>query len=234
MRVNVYLNIVHGQSQFHGIAFLTYIFLLRSSLHRAVSYFFSETEKEVIMLKLSITKPCRRSVEHGYNYSVRSLILMVLESNYTQTVICEREYAGFWKRLGASAIDSIIIVAIIAPILTVVYGKDYWLGESTHNGYLDVLLNYIFPAIAIVLFWVYKSATPGKIYCRIRIIDVRSGKTPTPGQLIGRYLSYYVSLLPLGLGFFWVAFDKRKQGFHDKLSNTAVVVERDQKAPFIT
>ncbi len=38
-----------------------------------------------------------------------------------------------------------------------------------------------------------------------------------------KYLGYYLSAIPLLLGFVWVAFDKRKQGFHDKLAGTFVV-----------
>lgn len=52
------------------------------------------------------------------------------------------------------------------------------------------------------------------------IVDVKTGNAASTGQLIGRYLAYYVSLLPFGLGFIWVAFDERKQGWHDKLAGT--------------
>ena len=55
------------------------------------------------------------------------------------------------------------------------------------------------------------------------IVDEKTGGKPSLGQLIIRYLGYFVSLVPLGLGYFWVAFDKKKQGFHDKLANTVVV-----------
>jgi uncharacterized RDD family membrane protein YckC len=34
-----------------------------------------------------------------------------------------------------------------------------------------------------------------------------------------------LSALPLGLGFVWIAFDRRKQGFHDKIAKTCVVME---------
>jgi uncharacterized RDD family membrane protein YckC len=44
-----------------------------------------------------------------------------------------------------------------------------------------------------------------------------------------RYLGYFVSALPLGLGFFWVAWDKRKQGFHDKLAKTVVIHEDESR-----
>jgi uncharacterized RDD family membrane protein YckC len=36
--------------------------------------------------------------------------------------------------------------------------------------------------------------------------------------LIVRYLGYFVSSIPFGLGLFWVAFDARKQGWHDKMA----------------
>jgi len=43
--------------------------------------------------------------------------------------------------------------------------------------------------------------------------------------LIGRYFGYFLASIPLGLGLLWVAFDKRKQGWHDKLAGTVVIRE---------
>ena len=42
-------------------------------------------------------------------------------------------------------------------------------------------------------------------------------------EAIIRALGYYVSALPFLLGFFWIIWDRRKQGFHDKLANTVVI-----------
>jgi uncharacterized RDD family membrane protein YckC len=56
-----------------------------------------------------------------------------------------------------------------------------------------------------------------------RIVDAQSGQAPSKSQLIGRYLAYYLSLIAFGIGYFWVAFDTRKQGLHDKLAGTVVV-----------
>jgi uncharacterized RDD family membrane protein YckC len=53
--------------------------------------------------------------------------------------------------------------------------------------------------------------------------DAKTLGKPSTGQLIGRYLAYYVSTLPLCLGFLWVAFDKRKQGWHDRIAGTLVI-----------
>jgi uncharacterized RDD family membrane protein YckC len=41
--------------------------------------------------------------------------------------------------------------------------------------------------------------------------------------LVGRYLGYFVSTIPFGLGLFWIGWDKRKQGWHDKLAGTVVI-----------
>jgi len=140
------------------------------------------------------------------------------------------EYAGFWIRTGAAIIDSILAMIIIMPLLTAIYGVSYWESELIFNGSWDVFLNYIFPAIAVVIFWTYKSATPGKMATKLTIVDARTGQHPTTSQFIIRYLGYYVATIPLGLGILWVAFDNRKQGWHDKMANT-VVIRNNQPEP---
>jgi len=135
----------------------------------------------------------------------------------------DQEYAGFWIRVGASLIDSILVLIIIAPILTAVYGKTYWLDQTLVKGFWDFLFSYILPAVAVIIFWIYKSATPGKIATRLTIVDAKTGNKPSTRQFVIRYLGYYVSTLPLLLGFIWVGIDKRKQGFHDKLAGTVVL-----------
>jgi uncharacterized RDD family membrane protein YckC len=135
----------------------------------------------------------------------------------------ELEYVSFWPRVGASLIDTILIGIIIWPILTAFYGESYWTSGGLIAGPMDFLLSWIFPAVAIIIFWVTKQATPGKMAVSAKIVDANTGKLASTGQLIGRYFAYYLALLPLGLGFIWVAFDKRKQGWHDKLAGTVVV-----------
>ena len=133
------------------------------------------------------------------------------------------QYAGFWIRTAASLIDTLLLLILIGPILTAVYGADYWLGDLSTTGAGDLLLNYALPAIAVIVFWIYKSATPGKMILKLRIVDADSGGKPGTGQFIGRYLGYYVSAIPLFLGIIWVGIDQRKQGWHDKLAGTVVI-----------
>lgn len=135
----------------------------------------------------------------------------------------DQEYAGFWIRVGASIIDSILLLIIIVPILSAIYGAEYWEGESFILGGWDILFNYFLPAVVVIVFWSYKSATPGKMIAKIKIVDAKTGEKPSTGQLIGRYLGYYISTIPLLLGIIWVGLDRRKQGWHDKLAGTVVV-----------
>ncbi|MCR9259257.1 MAG: RDD family protein [Pseudomonadaceae bacterium] len=139
----------------------------------------------------------------------------------------ESKYAGFWIRTAASTIDTLLILAIIAPILTAIYGTDYWLSESASQGVWDLLISYFFPAAAVIVFWVYKSATPGKMLLKLEVVDANTGGKPSTAKFIGRYLGYYLAAIPLMLGIFWVGFDKRKQGWHDKLAGTLVVKNSD-------
>lgn len=138
----------------------------------------------------------------------------------------EQEYAGFWIRTGAAIIDSILMLIIIMPLLTVIYGADYWQSAVFVQGFWDVLLNYILPAIAVIIFWVYRSATPGKMLTKLTIVDANTGGKPSARQFIVRYLGYYVSMIPLFLGIIWVGIDKRKQGWHDKLAGTVVIRDK--------
>ena len=137
------------------------------------------------------------------------------------------EYVGFWARVGAAIIDTILMMVIVAPLLTYFYGGEYWVRTgSLIAGPADLLLNWILPAIAVILFWIYRQATPGKMAISAKIVDATSLGKPSTGQLVIRYLGYYVSIIPLMLGILWVGFDARKQGWHDKLAGTLVVRSR--------
>ncbi len=133
------------------------------------------------------------------------------------------EYVGFWARLGASLIDTILMALILFPLLTAIYGTGYWESPEPVQGPVDFLLSWILPAVAVIAFWVARQATPGKMLIKARIVDAETGEPIGTGKAIARYFAYLVSTLPFCLGYLWVAFDKRKQGWHDKLAGTVVV-----------
>ncbi|VUD62894.1 hypothetical protein TDB9533_03133 [Thalassocella blandensis] len=144
-------------------------------------------------------------------------------SDLEQTSEQQYEYAGFWIRVVASIIDTLIVMFITIPLLLLVYGKSYWMSESFVNGPVDFIVSYVFPAVAVILFWIYKSATPGKMILNLKVVDAKDFSTLKVSKAIIRYVGYYVSVIPLMLGLIWVGIDKKKQGFHDKMAGSVVI-----------
>ncbi|TMG76536.1 MAG: RDD family protein [Betaproteobacteria bacterium] len=137
-------------------------------------------------------------------------------------------YVGFWKRLLAFFIDTLILVVFFVTIAIAVYGRRYvQLASEGQTLLFDVLVQVVLPAVAAILFWRFRGATPGKMLVSAKIVDAATLGAPSTGKLIGRYFAYLVSSIFM-LGFIWIAFDKRKQGWHDKLAGTVVIEVEDE------
>ena len=140
-------------------------------------------------------------------------------------ILENQEYAGFWVRVGAAIVDTIIIAVITIPLLIAIYGKEYFEMEPTTivAGPADFLISWVFPLVAVIWFWMKLQATPGKMAISAKVVDANTGKSLTLGQSLWRYVGYILATIPLGFGLIWVAFDSKKQGWHDKLANTVVI-----------
>ena len=139
----------------------------------------------------------------------------------------EPTYVGFWPRLGATLVDTVMLLIVIAPIAVAIYGVDAYLHSTTlFLGPADLLIQLLVPAALVIAFWIYRKATPGKMVIHAKIVDATTLAAPSKKQLIIRYIGYYISILPLFAGYAMIAFDAKKQGLHDKLARTVVI--RDQ------
>lgn len=114
------------------------------------------------------------------------------------------EYVGFWPRVGAAIIDTLLTCLITIPLVVGIYGWKYFESEKFVQGPADFLITWMFPAIAVILFWLRSQATPGKMAVSAVVVDANTGNPISVGQAIGRYLAYFVSIIPLCLGIFWV------------------------------
>lgn len=127
-------------------------------------------------------------------------------------------YAGFWIRALAMIIDGIILSGI---------GYAFW-GEavaqvSSEGAYIQYAgWKGLIPVIYAVAFWMWLAATPGKLALGLKIIPAH-GTRLTWKHTILRALFYFVSAAVFFLGFIWIAFDSKKQGWHDKIAGTYVV-----------
>lgn len=127
-------------------------------------------------------------------------------------------YAGFWIRVAAAALDTLFFMALLGPVSFSLAGN-----LTPGAKAVSVVVEWVVPAVVTLLFWHYRGATPGKLALGLRIVDVNTGGAPRTTHLVNRYLGYFVSFLVVGLGFLWVAWDKRKQGWHDLFADTAVI-----------
>ncbi|HTQ77583.1 MAG TPA: RDD family protein [Burkholderiales bacterium] len=147
-------------------------------------------------------------------------------------------YAGFWVRLLASLIDIVILLVLLTPLSLALSGpaltaavdpaalQDPAALERALGGMSGLVWNLVVNVVMLALvvwFWRAKLGTPGKMVLKLRVVDAVTFKPLSTGQCVGRALAYLVSTIPLGLGFLWIAFDPRKQGWHDKLVGSVVI-----------
>lgn len=143
----------------------------------------------------------------------------------------EFEYVGFWLRLWASVLDSLLLMAILVPLVLTVFGWNHFITAIHLGGTADFLVSWFLPAVLILAIWTAGNRTPGKRAISAVVLDERTSSPPSLQQHIGRYLGYFLAVIPLGLGLVWVAFDPKKQGWHDKLAGTIVVRTRKKQLP---
>jgi uncharacterized RDD family membrane protein YckC len=118
--------------------------------------------------------------------------------------------AGFWIRIAALAIDTILIGVVL---------------ERLHH---PVNLELIALAAYGAVMWKLKSSTIGGIICGLKVVRL-DGREMDWATAIVRALSCFLSLVVAGLGFFWIAVDREKQSWHDKIAGTVVI--RATKSP---
>ena len=157
---------------------------------------------------------------------------MVGEKDTEQEVIA-LECAGFWRRLGAYFIDSAILAipawfSLSSWKFGILYfwSIEEWVDVPEYLAFPPFFVSELLPLLTgiayFIIFWIWRGQTPGKIVLGIKIIRC-NGMEITWWQAPLRFLGYIVSLVLAGLGFIWIVFDSRKQGFHDKFADTCVV-----------
>jgi uncharacterized RDD family membrane protein YckC len=95
----------------------------------------------------------------------------------------EFNYVGFWPRVGAAIIDSIVFVPILGVLLWMVYGSAYFSEANTDHvaGPLELIILYVLPAVVTVALWLKLHATPGKMVIQAEVVDAASGNPMRTG-----------------------------------------------------
>lgn len=134
-------------------------------------------------------------------------------------------YLGFGRRVLASIIDTILQMLILMPIV-ILFFPHLLSANLINEPKLLAELQWLFLAILtpfLLVFWQSSQSTLGKMVFHSKIVDATTGGKPSVKQFALRFLGYMVVSFTLGIGFIWILFDARKQGWHDKMANTVVV-----------
>jgi uncharacterized RDD family membrane protein YckC len=115
--------------------------------------------------------------------------------------ILSHPHAGFWERMGAGFLDVVLICVLAA-----------WVGPFA-------------PIVALAYFagmWTWKQTTIGGIVLGLKVARLDGGPISFAVALV-RALAAGFSIFVLFLGFLWIAWDRDKQGWHDKIAGTVVL-----------
>ena len=157
-----------------------------------------------------------------------------------QSYAGQTTYAGFWIRVAARLLDSVIVgiplTVIIVVFLTAAGVFSSTAGNADNQSARGVsaalfggafLLVYLLVIVITFGYWIYFWGKTGETLAmrllRLRVIDANTGAPIGYGRAALRLLMTFINTWACYLGWIWVAFDPRKQGWHDKVANSVVV-----------
>jgi len=158
--------------------------------------------------------------------------------------------AGFWARLGAFLIDAVVTGLFAVPAYVALMTGDTKIepcsvdesGRFDPSGTLDnglcevptggtwALFGVLLAAalVAVVIYFAKleggSGQTLGKRAVGIRVVDAHTGGPIGTGRAVGRYFARIPSAFVCYLGYLWMLWDRDRQTWHDKMTNSQVVV----------
>jgi len=128
------------------------------------------------------------------------------------------EKAGAGTRLVSYIIDAIIlwIIGAIVGLIFMALGAGY-MAASIIVGIL-ISLGYF-------TYFFGNGQTPGMKVMKIKLCGTDGTYPIGYGKGFLRWIGMLISALVIYIGFLWILIDKDKQGWHDKIADTYVVLE---------
>jgi uncharacterized RDD family membrane protein YckC len=140
-------------------------------------------------------------------------------------------YAGFWIRLLAYIIDTVIVDGITYGLLVATKpiscitsdGTTCIPGTTTISAVFYVLL--LIPVVYFIGLWAV-GGTIGQRVLGLRVVSAATGANLGVARSLLRFVGYLISTAALFIGLIWAGFDARKQGWHDKIADSFVLRTR--------
>jgi uncharacterized RDD family membrane protein YckC len=135
--------------------------------------------------------------------------------------------AGVLRRFGAMLYDALLV---IAAMMVVTAGFLPFTGGEAISSQRFGVLEYFYQAVLLLVlisffgwFWTHRGQTLGMAAWRLKL-ERDDGAPLTWRDALKRLAGAAVSLLALGLGYFWIWIDRDHRAWHDRWSRTRVVV----------
>jgi len=130
------------------------------------------------------------------------------------------KYAQLGVRIIATFFDLIVVLTVLLIIETFLFKFNY-------NDKYIMLYRFVIGAFIWIFYNAFfessgYKATVGKILFHIQVIDMY-GKRLSVLRALFRCVSKVISILPLGLGIWYISTNPRKQGWHDLLAGSYVI-----------
>ena len=150
-----------------------------------------------------------------------------MQNNYSDQ---ELTYAGFWVRLAAYCIDSIVVFLALLVVRLFLSGCLSFLegtplgGDIVFQYSLKDMLLYLFQVLYFILCTWLTGTTLGKKVMNLRVVSAQEGEglrllDVVYRETVGRFLCS----LSVGIGYMVAGWDGQKRGFHDMLCDTRVI-----------
>ena len=162
-------------------------------------------------------------------------------------------YVGFWRRFAATLIDGIVFfflyIALAAVFLTRIDAETWrvFLNIDRNTGrslatqaellraagtlfgaWLGLIAAlWLAHVVYHVVLWSWRGGTLGQLALGIQVRRESDGRRIGIGTALLRYIGYLIASWVLYIGLIWAAFDRRKQGWHDKIAGTVVIRRLD-------
>ena len=132
----------------------------------------------------------------------------------SQKEVAERT-AGFWIRFAATFIDAAIIYIALTLIERIL---------NRFNVYVPFEITFLVLGLLYTLILVtLRGNTVGKWACGLTVKGTDGQRSWFLRTFVRETVGKLASAVPLGFGFMWIGFTKKKRGWHDYVARTQVV-----------
>lgn len=135
------------------------------------------------------------------------------------------DYASFGIRFGAKFLDNIIVRIVTGAVgfgIGMAMGAAGGEDAAAVAGLIGGVVAFLMEVAYRIFFVGAYGATPGKMACKIRIVN-SDGSKLSYAKATGRAFAEYLSMLTCLIGYIMAGFDNERRSLHDRICDTRVI-----------